>query len=134
MRDRSGDLTELKFALKAMENSGKISRPLNVENYDLISDFNGILKRIQIKKAYLRKDNHYGVCVSRKIYDKTTKQYQKRIPYQQNEIDCVAIYCKDDYWFIIPFSEFENHYSCKLSIEKSNSKYSKYLNNWEILK
>lgn len=109
---------ELLFDYLATNHGLTVSRPISDHGYDRIVDYNGRLSRIQIKSCQQRIGKDYVVSTTgnnRRKYDK--------------EFDYYAIYLKHDCtWVIIPDKEVT------VKTIRINSKYKKYIDNWDQLK
>jgi len=120
-----GDVAELKFVVRAIENNLQVSKPLmGFLHYDYIVDCFGELARVQVK-ATSRYEYGYKVAVS---YGAT------KIPYSPNEIDYFAIYIvPEKIWYLIPVDVLGGTQNITLQPDSENCKFSKYKENWNII-
>ncbi|MFB3917343.1 MAG: group I intron-associated PD-(D/E)XK endonuclease [Terriglobales bacterium] len=90
-----GEAAEVYFFYKATCQGLRLSKPLgDSAPYDVISEYQGRLARIQVKSTTVCAENNYSIQVS------FTSQ---RRPYTAREIDFVAAYVgPEDVWYIIP--------------------------------
>lgn len=115
-----GISTELLFDYLATEKGFKVLRPVFDDGYDRVVDAGGRLSRVQIKSCGLKVGNGYQVSVERrKAADYNTK------------FDYYAIYLKQQcVWVIVPARELKGQ-TVKITL---SGKYSKYFNNWDVLR
>jgi hypothetical protein len=112
---RSGASTESLFDYEAQERGLIVSKPVYDTVYDRIVDCSGRLIRVQIKMTSFVYYNQFKV-------GKGMQKYKDRC-------DVLGVYIKPEgNWYFIPVSELP---SGQLNISQ-DSKYSKYLNNWEV--
>jgi hypothetical protein len=126
MSRRTGEIIELKFAVKAFERGINVSKPLLGDMpYDLILDHNGELLRIQIKSSNY---NDYG-------YKVLTSHTGTKQPYTENEIDFFAIYIQPiKIWYLIPVDAIRGRKTIKIMPERESCEFKKYRENWELIK
>ena len=120
-----GDIAELEFVIKAIQNNLQVSKPLmGFLHYDYIVDCFGQLARVQVK-ATSRYEYGYKVAVS---YGAT------KIPYSPNEIDYFAIYIvPEKIWYLIPVDVLGGTKNITLQPDSEKCKFSKYKENWNII-
>lgn len=111
-----------------------VSRPYTSDSsYDFITDYNGKLKRVQIKssktphqsrgKLY---DNSYKIICSHGVDSK--KRYDK------SHCDVIACYIAPlDLFFIIPISEIKSK-TINIYPDRKDHKWNKYLESFQLLK
>ena len=126
-----GELAEVRFTIKASEKGYRISNPVfHNSKYDAVLDNGRKLYRVQIKScysvSYKSGKPFYEINTS---YGKSSKNF-----YNKSIVDVIAIYIgKLNLWYVVPFKELEN--KVKISLRPDgNSKYNKYLENWEFFK
>jgi len=122
---QTGDIAELKFVVKAIENNLHVSKPLmGFLHYDFIIDCFGQLARVQVK-ATSQYDYGYKVHVS---YGTT------KTPYSPNEIDYFAIYIvPEDLWYLIPVDVLGGTKKITLRPDSEKCKFSRYRENWNVM-
>lgn len=114
---QNGDVAEMKVAADLIERGFRVSKPL-VENspYDLISEIDGSLDRIQVKHSRLTN----GV-IEAQFRRKTIKKSE--ISREQNtEFDIASIYCPDNgQCYYVPITDFNQNLSLRVSSERNMS-------------
>lgn len=124
-----GELTESIFQTQILALGGRISKPYgDSSKYDFITDFNGVLNRVQVKSAYNHKNRYAINC----FYGGKKKHKN----YDSNDIDLIAAYVSDlGVWYIIPVEALKNRSSLALftKVENSKSKTEIYRQNWNLL-
>lgn len=113
---RGGDIPEIKFVLKAMENGMIVCRPLHQScHYDFIVDHHGGLFRIQVKssshiyRVSTRDDWKAGVETIPRYKIMLARGADRKISYSKNEADFVAAYIvPEDKWYILPVGVIGN--------------------------
>lgn len=136
-----GGVGELKITIKLLELGFKVAAPVCAAfSYDLISDWNGKLKRIQIKVTQRRNSwNCYSV-------NSAKRRNSQQIPLTKEDCDILIAYVPDyDVSYIIPI-EIINQvavslYPIKMPNEqfitprhKGSNRYEVYKELWDILK
>ena len=112
-------------------NGYTVSIPLNdTQDYDLIVDMKGMLKRVQVKATnYKGTNNSYTVPL--RTISGTTRKVCKTV--KDTEVDLLFCLCGDGSMFLIPKEDIENSNAlnlCKVKSKFSNKDtvdYSKYL-------
>lgn len=124
--NKAGDIVEAMFQQEVMTKGGKISKPFSHNyRYDFVTDFNGTLKRVQVKSSNADhskwKKNRYGAHKVNSIYSK-------------KDVDVLAVFALGT-WYLIPVEEITGKgvwvypYS-----NDSKGKYEQYKRTWNILK
>ena len=123
-----GELVELKFYLKAMEEGFIVSKPFGDNtHYDFIIDCRGELSRVQIKSTSVaEKENSYGIMVS---YGRDSK-----IPYTKKEIDFLIAYIIPvDTWYIIPVEKLNAMKKIRINLDNDKNTYYLHKEAWFLL-
>jgi hypothetical protein len=121
---QNGLIAEQKFILQALKNGWVLSRPLlGVEKYDFIADYNGKLRRVQVKLAYIDEKNRNVVCI-RGCHGRTCKRKPTHL-----ESDILVVVCFGDF-YIIPTKTI-SHIKSNICVS-NNGKYKGFLNNWSF--
>lgn len=104
-------------------NGYTVSVPLNdTQDYDLVVDFDGELKKVQVKATgYKDRNNSYQVPL--RTISGTTRQPYKTV--KDTNIDYLFCLCEDGEMYLIPRIEIKNKNTLNLS--KDKSRYSKYI-------
>ena len=124
-----GGVAELKAMQDLITKGFKVSRPvIDTYEYDLLSDWNGTLKRIQVKCTDTLSDG--------RRYKFEAVNGIARTPYEAGTIDYLMCYVIGlDLWYVIPHSIVT---SKKITVYPQNltskAKYEIYKNRWELLK
>lgn len=123
---RTGNISELEFLLNASKKGLSVSKPYgDDERYDFIVEFNGKMKRVQVKSV----NSTSNSSKSSQVYNVTFngKCYKK-------DVEILAIYLIDkNVWYVIPAKKVTANYAIELN-PTYNSKYNKYIDAWELLK
>jgi len=124
-----GELSELKFAVIAMEHGFNVCRPIFAARYDLILEKDGSLHRIQVKSTKTinkkKPSDWYGVSVSR--------GNKGKVMYSKKNIDYFAIHIKPlDIWYIVPVDDVTG-VKMSLNPNSKKSKYTKFIDAWHLL-
>ena len=123
-----GDLGVLSFIKMATEKHFIVSIPFgDTDEYDVITDYNGILNRVQIKSIYtLQKDkDRYSTKIGRGNAAKK--------PYKN--IDFAVIYIShEDTWYIIPFDKLQGVNCSVYPHRQSSGIYEFFKEKWDLLK
>ena len=102
-------------------NGYTVSVPLNdTQDYDLIVDFEGALKKVQVKATGYKETNN-SFQVQLRTVSGTTRQPYKTV--KDTDIDYLFCLCSDGTMYLIPRSEIKN--KTTLNLMKDKSKYSK---------
>lgn len=118
---QKGDIAEAFFTYLLKKNGFNVLIPWGEDNrYDLVTEKNGVFKRIQVKyvtpkngtlTVNLRSSNNYNV-----------------IHYSRKEIDIVAAYCsKNQKVYFIPLEDTKNVSTCKLRLDPTKNKQKKFI-------
>ena len=114
-----GDIAEAYIAFILKKNGFNVLTPWGEDTrYDLVSEKNGIFKRIQVKyctpkngvlEVAIRSANNYNI-----------------IHYSSSDIDIIAAYCPGtDRTFFIPRDAIKNRSYCKLRLTPTRNKQQK---------
>ncbi len=124
-----GEFSEAKFQCSAMLNALIIAKPFGqFQKFDFITEFNGILKRVQVKSIAHKKvergirKNKYGCHVA------YNKAWNKKEKYTKKDVDVVACYILPlDLWYLIPIEDIDG-FQVTLSpeIKNTKNKYEKF--------
>ena len=114
----NGDIGELKFSIKALQNGIKILKPISSERYDVVTDYNGILNKVQIKSSVYKRRGTTEFTI-----------HNKNRKYKDSDFDYYALVSDDDV-YIIPKSKLSTRIVHITKVNKNN----KYLNAWDQLK
>lgn len=125
-----GDVGEIAFSLRASINGFTVLQPYSQHtSYDLAIDNGSNIIRIQVKtttKKCSRNNNGYRFSCSYGSEEK--KKYNK------DDVDFIAAYIVPlEIFYIVPI-EIINSKNFKVYPDKLCHKYSKYKENWDILK
>jgi len=101
-----GEITELRFYLKAFEEGFVVSKPFgDNQRYDFIVDKNGKLSRVQIKSVGVQDKYDRGGKYRINASFGASRKYS----YSSNEIDILVVYIIPmEVWYIIPVNEISN--------------------------
>lgn len=131
MSKELGDIAELSFMHRAKIAGFTLLTPYSSDcAYDLAVEYNGKISKIQIKCTNVTHQNTVGkfyriVC---------SKGSDSKKFYTSKEVDYFAFYIMPiQQFYIIPFKEI-NSKNIKLYPDKKDHKYSKYLENFALLK
>ena len=118
---QKGDIAEAFVAFLLKQNGFNVLIPWGEDNrYDIVSEKNGVFKRIQVK--YITPRN--GVL---DLVFRSSNNYNI-IHYSRNDIDIIAVYDPDsNKVYFIPFSSFRNKKCCKLRLLPTKNKQKKYV-------
>ena len=118
----SGNYAETVFISECVKHGLSVSLPMHTCRYDIITDNNGVLKRVQIKSTdLLQQDRRYHVKL---VGSCNTK-------YENTDLDIYAIYIiPENDWYIFP-TEFE--LSTFVLSDKTMHKYMKNKNRFDLL-
>jgi PD-(D/E)XK endonuclease len=134
-RKRQGELSEIAFAIKAIEHGFRIFEPIgDSQRYDFILDSGQHLWRIQVKStggAYSHGLPNGGYVVNAYWASKG------HVPYTADQIDFLAAHViSHDAWYIIPVEAFVPRTSLPLypaPDSKRTGRYEKYREAWSLL-
>ena len=128
-----GDLSEIKFQLKAWEFGLTVSIPYGYRSkYDFVVDGGGKLSRVQVKSTRRLDDSaKYPSYRLRGTYGNKERQQ-----YDESQIDILACYVVPlDLWYIVPVEELKTKFLRFYPHEpRANGLYEKYLEAWSYLK
>lgn len=112
-------------------NGYTVSLPLNdTQDYDLIVDMDGVLKKIQVKASNY-KQNATSYTVQLRTVSGTTRKAYKTVA--DTDVDYLFCLCGDGTMFLIPKDEIQNRNAISLSTSKSkyaqcdSPDYSRYI-------
>ena len=126
--NKLGDYAESVLISKCLELGLGVSKPYSDDSrYDIITDRNSVLNRVQVKstntvKSDSIKSPHYEIIMSRDWKERYTK----------GEIDLMALYIvPEDDWYIIPIDQVKvKKFYVTIGVD---SRWNKYKNNFELL-
>lgn len=102
-------------------NGYTVSIPLNdTQDYDLVVDFDGELKKIQVKASGYKQNND-SFQIQLRTVSGTTRQPYKTV--KDTDIDYLFCLCGDGTMYLIPRNEIIN--KTALNLTKNKSKFSK---------
>lgn len=102
-------------------NGYTVSIPLNdTQDYDLVVDFDGELKKIQVKASGYKQNND-SFQIQLRTVSGTTRQPYKTV--KDTDIDYLFCLCGDGTMYFIPRNEIIN--KTALNLTKNKSKFSK---------
>jgi len=132
MSIRAGNIAEVSFMLRAMKAHFTILSPYSKDcSYDVAVDYNGKINRVQCKATStpLKRKNgsiYYKIICSH--------GYTGKKLYTKEHCDYFALYIATlDLFYIVPQSVIKTK-TIMLYPDKKDHKYSKYLENFSILK
>ncbi|MEK6727298.1 MAG: group I intron-associated PD-(D/E)XK endonuclease [Candidatus Omnitrophota bacterium] len=116
---QKGDIAEAFIVYSLKQNGFNVLLPWGEDNrYDLVSEKNGVFKRIQVKYATpkdgtvevrMRSCNNYNI-----------------IHYSPKDIDIIAVFSpKENKVYFVPLNGFKNKSTCKLRISPTKNKQKK---------
>jgi len=123
---KRGEWSELRFAVKAMEQGLRLSMPWGESSgYDfLVEAGSGRMVRVQVKSTMFREGAGYSCSLK-----------NSRGPYRGNAFDFVAAYViPEDVWYLIPRKKIRGKWSISLHPELENAKYSAYKEAWDLVR
>ncbi len=129
-RKRQGELSEIAFAIKAIEHGFRIFEPVgDSQRYDFILDAGQHLWRIQVKSTAGVHDRGYII--------NAYWASKGHVPYTADQIDFLAAHViSHDAWYIIPVEAFAPRTSLPLYPapgDKHVGRYEKYREAWGLL-
>ena len=118
---QKGDIAEAFVTYLLKQNGFNVLIPWGEDNrYDLVSEKNGVFKRIQVKyvtpkngtlNVSIRSSNNYNI-----------------IHYSSRDVDVIAAYYpKENKVYFIPLNSTRNISSCKLRLKPTKNKQKKYI-------
>ena len=118
---QKGDIAEAFVAYLLKQKGFNVLIPWGEDNrYDIVSEKNGIFKRIQIK--YITPRN--GVL---EVNTRSCNNYQI-LPYSPKDIDIIAVYSpNEEKTYFIPFGRIKNRSVYKLRLEPTKNKQKKHI-------
>lgn len=131
-----GEIAEMRFCIKAIQNKFRISRPIaDKYPYDFLIENAGRVIKIQIKstnnkRAHARATPYFEVDVTRR------DRKEGKVKYTSKQIDFMCCYIHPrDRWYIIPVSALKDtrRVVCLPMDPEKKSKWDKYLEAWELL-
>jgi hypothetical protein len=123
---RRGEWAELRFAVRAMEQGMRLSKPWGESaGYDfLVERETGGIVRVQVKSTMFREGGGYSCSLK-----------NSRGPYRGNAFDFVAAYViPEDVWYLIPRKKIRGKWSISLRPKLENAKYSLYKEAWYLVR
>ena len=123
---KRGEWAELCFAVRAMEEGLRLSRPWGESSgYDFaVEPKSGRIVRVQVKSTMFREGGGYSCSLK-----------DSRGPYRGNPFDFVAAYViPQDLWYILPAKICKGMWSISLHPEYEKSKYGQYKEAWHLLR
>lgn len=126
---KQGEWAELCFMLRAIERGLIVSRPLTQAPYDLITDSNGAMRRVQIKSVSVPDRRQAGYRISSGFGGSSRNAYSAR------EIDLLAaLIIPEDAWYIIPVSAFAPRKTIRLNpSDPAKDCFIGYREAWQLL-
>ncbi|MFB3918383.1 MAG: group I intron-associated PD-(D/E)XK endonuclease [Terriglobales bacterium] len=120
-----GEWAELRFMARAITQGLKVAKPWgDSARYDLIVEYQGSLKRVQVKSTRPR---HYGGYVCHLSTG--------RSGYSRNEVEFLALYLiPEDLWYIIPIEHLEGAQTVLLVPSKPTHRFHIYQEAWHLLR
>lgn len=103
-----GDIAEQVAILKLLEKGWGVSKPIGDRlPYDLITDINGKLIKLQVKSAWFNAfDQNYCIDVRR---TKTNRRHMQRSLYNNQDFDFALVYLPEKrIFYVFPVSVFIN--------------------------
>jgi hypothetical protein len=118
---QKGDIAEAFVTYLLKKNGFNVLMPWGEDNrYDLVSEKNGVFKRIQVKYAF-PKDNVVEVRI------RSCNNYNI-IHYSPKDIDIIAVYSpKGSKVYFIPLNRIKNRSICKLRLGPARNKQKKFI-------
>ncbi len=118
---QKGDIAEAFVTYLLKEHGFNVLVPWGEDNrYDLVSEKNGVFKRIQVKyvtpkdgvvEVRLRSCNNYNI-----------------IHYSPKDIDIIAVYSsKQNKIYFVPLNGIKNRSTCKLRLQPTRNKQKKFV-------
>jgi hypothetical protein len=126
---RVGEIGEMEFIKKAIRKGFSVSKPWgDSDRYDAITDWNGTLRRVQIRATESPADSGYLVHASVYVGDKS-------VGLTKEDIDVLAAYIfPKDLWYIVPVEGFVPLKNLWLSPESEQSRFEKFREAWDWLR
>lgn len=130
-----GDIAEIAFMLRAKQNGLTVLQPYSaITPYDLIIDNGKKLIKIQVKSTNTNIKGSTGNVNENGFKAQIGRGKSSKTKYQKKDVDFFAIYIvRTNAFYIIPFNAVKT-VTLNLYIDKGNHKFSKYLENWNLLK
>ena len=135
MSKNVGDIGELAFSLRAKQKGFEVLKPYSsISVYDLLIENKRKFLKIQVKTVNSLATDHNGNRKEGVYKVGLSKGTKNRKTYTKKDVDFFAVYIMPlDLFYIIPHriikSKAPNFYP-----NKKSHKFSKYLENWELLK
>ena len=123
-----GKSSELTFAIEVLKLGYSVSMPLDEDNsYDAIVDNGKTLLKVQVRSVRTLKKKRYS--------HHNYQVYHINVP-KNKKVDIVACYLEpENQWLLIPRKELKcTSFSLNPKEAIRGSKYTKYKDNWKILK
>lgn len=132
-----GDIAEQAAILQALRRGWEVLLPRGDRlSYDMVFDVNGLLAKIQVKRAWFDKKSRNFVVDNRQT--KTNRRLMVRKLYNSLDFDFALVYIPDhDLFYIFPVSVFIG-YGSAISIVESDKrqrrpKSANYRDAWELI-
>ena|ERR1035437_304754 len=132
-----GDIAEMEVQLKALKLGWDVLIPVGDRlPYDLVIILNGKFVKIQVKSAWLSKEN--GVYLVDVRRTKTNRRVMKREKYTNKDFDFAVIFISDlNVFYVMPVDVF-NSYAGTITLHEEVSKQRKpkshaYREAWDLL-
>jgi hypothetical protein len=126
-----GAIAVTKIAAILMENGFLVSLPVYDNGYDLITDYRGTLKRVQVKSNNGSEDGVKG-RTKLKFYALRGTGFQQintKRPYTKNEVDAFVFFnTKHNAIFVVPFDRLPKTHSVYFAPN------CEWRDNWDALK
>ncbi len=122
-----GNVAELMVAAEISKFGITICLPFShIAGYDLIIEINEVLKKIQVKRAYMRSN----VITPALVIETRRVVRGKLVPYQKGSFDfLIACDVKENNFWIFPYKMISK-YKSRIQLGK---KMDVYKNNWSII-
>lgn len=118
---QKGDIAEAFVTYLLKQNGFNVLIPWGEDNrYDLVSEKNGIFKRIQVKYATSKN----GMV---EVRARSCNNYNV-IHYSPKDIDIIAVYSPDQHKvYLVPFSVIKDKSTCNLRLNPTKNKQIKFI-------
>jgi len=122
----AGELSEMKFQVRATENRLVCSKPFgDLQTYDFLTDSGMAIHRVQVKSTNRKRDRGYAISLERNKHKK----------YEPNDFDVVACYIKPfDVWYLIPMRKIKGTQIKFYPHLSGVGRYEQYREDWEVLR
>jgi len=118
---QKGDIAEAFVTYLLKQNGFNVLIPWGEDNrYDLVTEKNGVFKRIQVKYATPKN----GVI---EVRARSCNNYNV-IHYSPKNIDIIAVYSSDQHKvYLVPFSVIKNKSTCNLRLDPAKNKQTRFV-------